>query len=286
MYEKIERLIFDGYTFSILKIGSRAWNLVKKNWAVFLGFWIVYALMSFMSNILPIVGLFISYLVIAPAMAAGFAIFADRLIRHEESNFGVFFDGFKFLNQLIPYTLLSYLIASLASIPMIVALINAGAFDFFIKVLSVDAQSIEEIGTDLVVFSTWDYILFLFSFLLIASIGILLWWTPYFIVFHKMGFWPAMQNSVKLVKRNFSLHFQLILLGVGTGIAVSLLFVLLFSALVMAAPIVNILLSLVFFVLLLLWVSWLYLLPFMAFIEVIGTQESEEDENLAGHLID
>ncbi len=289
MQEKIEHLISEGYTLSTLKTSARAWAITKKAWLFYIGFWIVFSVAYVILGMIPILGLLLSYLLLFPAVMAGFSIFSERLLQEEKPDFGFFFDGFKFLNQLIPYTLIYWLVSFVINIPMLFIFNQKGILELYLNMISGDQQAIQESITNfsLISLNGEDYLLITLTFVLSIFITLLFWWAPYLIVFHKMGFQAAIRNSVKLVQRQFGKHVELLLFALGISFLLLLAFTLLMALPIAVESFPLTFLSLfLFFFSCLLWISWILNLPLVAFEQVIGTREVEDDEYIAEHLLD
>ncbi len=285
MYQKIEQLLEEGYSFSISKTLSKAWQLTKKSWAFYLGFFFLVMMMAGIAAAIPFVGIFMLYLLIYPAAIAGIALYAERDLHGKPTEFGTFFDGFQHLRQMIPFVVVLYVLQLIASIPMFIAFSNVGLLEIYKSTLSGDYEAMMAMNSYMIMSGT-NLVLYLLSMVLYLLIAVLYWWTPYFILFHGMGFWQAMESSRKLVMRAFGKHLGLMLTMIGFIILITIAFVVLSSVLMFSGGVSAFLLILVFLIAIFLVATTYMLSPLVAFDTVIGTrEEGDEEMDLTQHLV-
>lgn len=289
MYQKIEQLLEEGYSFSISKTLSKAWQLTKKSWAPYLGFFFLVLLMAGIASAIPLVGTLVVYLLIYPAVIAGIALYAERKLHGKDVEFSTFFDGFQHLRQMIPFVVVLYVLQLIASIPMFIAFSNVGLLEIYKSALSGDYEAMQEAMMAMnsyMIMSGTNLVLYLLSMVLYLLIAVLYWWTPYFILFHGMGFWQAMESSRKLVMRAFGKHLGLMLTMIGFIILITIAFVVLSSVLMFSGGVSAFLLILVFLIAIFLVATTYMLSPLVAFDTVIGTrEEGDEEMDLTQHLV-
>ncbi|GEM_PF-1229492 len=288
MYQKIEQLLEEGYSFSISKTLSKAWQLTKKSWAFYLGFFFLVMMMAGIAAAIPFVGIFMLYLLVYPAAIAGIALYAERALHGKPTEFGTFFDGFQHLRQMIPFMVIMYVFQLVASIPMLIVFSKTGMLEFYQAAWSGNYEAMQETAMMMGAYamSGTDFILYLLSFLLSIVVGVLYWWAPYFILFHGMGFWQAMESSRKLVMRAFGKHFGLMLIMIGFMLLIGIAFVVLSGVLMFGGAVSVLLLVAVFLITIFLVATTFMLSPLVSFDTVIGTrEEGEEDVDLTQHLV-
>jgi len=98
-HTKIEKGINEGYPVQISDCYSRGWQLVINNLGLFLGYTIVYMLISMVLGFIPIIGSLAS-IAISPSLIIGYYHVADKLEKGEQVTFSNFFDGFSRLGEL------------------------------------------------------------------------------------------------------------------------------------------------------------------------------------------
>ncbi len=288
MYTKINQLLEEGYTFSISKTISKAWQVAKSSWASYLGFFLVFMLMTLITFVIPFIGIFIVYLVIYPAFIGGFALYTERKLHGQPVDFSTFFDGFKFLGQLIPYLLLLYVFQLIASIPIFIVLAKMGMFEMMQAGFSGDIESMQTtmMSMFMYAYSGTSILLYLLGLVLSIAVLILYWWAPYFILFHGMGFWQAMESSRKLVLKKIGKHFGLLLALTGYFLIIYFVFIFLMIMLAAQSLMLSIILSLFLGVVVFLWTTTTMASPLVAFDEVVGTREDDDfTEDLTEHLV-
>lgn len=98
-HSKIEKGINEGYEVFASNCYSKGWQLVINNLGLFVGFTIVYMLISMVLGLIPFIGS-LANLAISPSLIIGFYIVADKLEKGEQVTFSNFFDGFSKLGDL------------------------------------------------------------------------------------------------------------------------------------------------------------------------------------------
>ena len=120
---RITKVIDEGYEINVSSYFGKAWELVKKNLGLFVGYTLVYFLISVVLALIPFIGS-IASLVISPSLMIGYYIVADKLHRNEQATFNNFFDGFSKLGDLF----LVYLVYCLFIIGGLLLLIIPGIY--------------------------------------------------------------------------------------------------------------------------------------------------------------
>jgi uncharacterized membrane protein len=97
--EKANDLITNGYETDVMSYIGDAWQIVKSNMGMFIGYALLYTLGSVIVSFIPFIGS-LAFNVISPALAVGFAIVAKKIKYNEDYEFKNFFDGFQNFGQL------------------------------------------------------------------------------------------------------------------------------------------------------------------------------------------
>lgn len=237
-----------GYEFRFGDYISRGMDIVNRDMGSYVGFTALYLLISFVAQIIPFIGP-IANAVISPALQIGPKIVAHQMERNERYEFGTFFKGFDRLGDLFVTALLTGLIVLATMIPGLIVMLTAGGFSL---------DGFEEPNFPILALS------FLLMLIPAAYFGISYSWAPMFVWFYGMSAWEGMQASKKLISHNF------------WGIFGFLFVVGLLSALGMIV----------------LCVGLLYTLPvgiiaqYVAFADITGLHENDEEETPGDELID
>lgn len=187
--EKLASIINEGYIFHFSEYFNKGMNIFRKDIGSFVGYTLVYFVISIVLSMIPILGTIASMLITYPLLV-GFVIVAHKINRNESFEFGAFFKGFDFFTPLF----LQYLVMALVSLAFLVPLgiyayLTLDLVDFEIFAIAAKLET------------------FVFPILLLLIPLLYLYtswrWAPYFIVFYKMPFGEAMETSRKMVGRNF-----------------------------------------------------------------------------------
>lgn len=121
--KNIDNLIQDGYSIDIGRYISRGWEICQKNLGGFIGFFIIFILISLAVGLLPKdlrpVGNAISSVISGP-LTAGFFIVAFKLIKQQATTFGDFFRGFDNFLQFFLLSLVMGLLVLLGFLLLII----------------------------------------------------------------------------------------------------------------------------------------------------------------------
>ncbi len=287
MHQKIEQLLQNGYSFSVSEVLSEAWQITKSKIGIFIGFWLTYGIISGVLSNIPLIGQLISSFIIGPALMAGLAIYLDRYLHNDQPEFSNFFDGFRLLNQLIPYALLYQIIVLIAGTPLWIVLIKTN-FLTFSQLLSGNNQMLafEQIPGLTALLSSFDIVLLLAGTFLLIYVSMLYWWSIYFITLHKMSFWQAMESSRKLISRALSNNFKLLfsLIGIIFGLAVVGAFLISIFGISLNGGLI-LLLILLALPLMLFIATFITIAPFVAFHKVVGSREEDHESDFSEHLL-
>ncbi len=249
---KIETLLNDNYEFNFGQYIGDAFTVAGKYVGGFIGYTIIYFIISSALSNIPYLGTIASTL-ISYCLLVGFYIIAHRIRRNETFEFGNFFDGFQRFKDLAILSILVTIISVLAALPMI-GVIGFEAIQVF---LSEDPNGIIE------VFQNINWLLLSLTLIPLIYISIAYSWSIFFVYFHNMQPWDAMEASRKLITKKwftfFGFNFVLGLIAIG-GILVF------FVGIIYAIPVISI-------------------AGYLAFDDIVGIDEDEVKDDLFDHFI-
>ena len=208
---KIERIIADGINFKFGDYISRGFEIFQKDMGSFIGFTVIFFVLSGVIGLIPFIGSIANQLVVAPALTVGVYLFANKLDRGERPEFGTFFKGFDFTAQLALAALVMGLIMVVTLIPFGLIIWKSGWVEWYTAVVA-------NPGTPPTDFPdlppSWSFLLLLPALFL----GIAYAWTYLFIALYKLEFWDAMEASRRLITKNWFIFFAFALV---TGLIAS-----------------------------------------------------------------
>ena len=126
IHRKIDSLIEQGYDFPVSEFISKAYDVFKQAAGSFIGFLLLTFLISFIANLIPVVGFFANTFIISPALLVGWYLFADRLKSNERPEFDTFFKGFEHFSQLMLVAITTSLILLLILSPSLYIFYKTG----------------------------------------------------------------------------------------------------------------------------------------------------------------
>lgn len=192
----IERALTNGYRFNFGEYISKGFQLAQQNFGFFIGFGAVYVGISFIGNLIPIIGNLTVFITVP--LIAGMYLVADRMSKGETVDFNDFFKGFDKIKELIIMTLI--MIGILVAI-MLPAILYMGIT--FAGALATDLDMME--FSDFAASAGVATFGLLFLLLLIPAIylGVSWQWAAHLIVFCDLSPWHALETSRKLISKNF-----------------------------------------------------------------------------------
>jgi uncharacterized membrane protein len=198
---RLEAISQNGYNFRLGDYISQGFSIFGKNAGLFIGYLIVYFMISIVLALIPLLGSIGSFL-ISGALVAGFFIVAEKTDKGDYVSFSNFFDGFKDWANLFVVILLSGLFTVFALIP---------AFTYIIMAVGLEnlASLITTPDIDNNPFSDLTAINILIFFVLMFAgmlVGILFIYAPMFVVLERMQIWESMVASAKIVSKNIFMH--------------------------------------------------------------------------------
>ncbi len=194
--EKIDDLIANGYDFRFGEYISQGFNIFGKYVGGFIGFIIIYIVITSFLGVIPLLGQLIS-MVVAPPLIMGIYIVAHKIQNEEKPEFGDFFKGFDHFGQLVMTNLVMYLLILLACIPFMAAVFSSGIMQ---AVMSEDPAEILDASSN---FPVWSVVLLLPVFYLTFAYA----WSNMFVVFFNVDFWTALEASRKVVTKKWLIIF-------------------------------------------------------------------------------
>jgi len=218
----IESAIENGYDFKIGDYFSKGFEIFKKNPGGYLGYVIVFIVISLITSFIPLLGTLIG-VVINPALGVGIAIAAHKQEKTGSEDFGNFFKGFDFLAQLVVANIVMLVIYIMLAIPLIFIV----GFSAITAFASGDSDAIMESYGQIASMGLGIFVMII----IFLYVGISLRWTNYLIVFHKYDAVEAIKTSWKLVNKSWFMHFAfgilafLALIGGIIALIIGILFV-------------------------------------------------------------
>jgi hypothetical protein len=194
--DKIQTLLNNGYQFNFSKYIGDAFTLAGKNVGGFIGYTLLYLIISSAMSNIPYLGQVGSTLISYPLMV-GFYIIASRIQKNEVYEFGNFFDGFQRFKDLAILSILISLVSLAAALP-ILAVVGFGIFEL--------------IGNDdptaiIAIFENVNWGLFALTTIPLIYVTIAYAWSVFFVYFHNMQPWEAMEASRKLITKRWFTFF-------------------------------------------------------------------------------
>lgn len=181
---------------------SRGFQFMNQNFGMLLGFTLVSILISFIAQVIPIVGIFLSML-ITPVLQIGYAQFTYASIRERRVDFNEFFKGFNKIWMLLATYLLTVIVSLLALLPGLIFWYQAGVFDWFMGMMEEYPfiESVPELGdsVDMTLFWLGTLAVFIGG----ITLTILFAWSLNIVWFFNVGPVEALSASRKLIARNW-----------------------------------------------------------------------------------
>lgn len=252
--QKVQSLVSNGYPFKMGEYISKGFNIFSKNPGGFIGFTLLYLLMSTVISLVPFIGSLVSSLVIGPALSAGFLLVACKLDRDEPTEFGDFFKGFQYLNQLIVLTLVMDLIVMGSLIPLGVVVYQTGIFGWYMDLMAnpFDAGEMPHVPV-------WTLLLALPAmYLSIAYVFAI----PN-VIFQGLGFWEALEASRRIITKNW---FLFLLFFIVLGLIVVAGVIALLIGMLIALPAI-------------------FCAQYAAYADIVGIPDGES-EDIIDHLVE
>ncbi len=215
---KFQELIDFGYEFRFGEYLSQGFDILKQNIGGFIGFTLIYFMISYILALIPFLGGIVNSLIVSPCLMAGAFIVANLINTNQKFEFSNFFDGFKKLEKIAIASLLMNLVILAALIPMILVILAMGLSGLFVDFFLYPEQWIGSREF----FPIWIFIFTAPAIYLSVAYS---WMIP-LIVFYDLDPWPALETSRKIITKQWWWVFAFIfVLGLLMVFGVILLFV-------------------------------------------------------------
>jgi uncharacterized membrane protein len=209
----IEDVLQNGYSISIGDVWNRGSEIWKKNIGGFLLYLIIGYIAIMIVGIIPILGTFVTSLILSPAFAGGFFIAAYAITKNGSVSANDYTLGFRKMADNALFVLMSFFIMILIFTPVILSVI--GSIALLIKADYKTPSGIQEVITLLapvfgimavcLVIAILAYILFMLAYPLIHVYG--------------LSAWEAITTSARTVLKQYLtfilLALTLLLLNIG-----------------------------------------------------------------------
>lgn len=252
LQSKINNLVANGYQVEIGKYIGIAWENFKQTPMSYIGYALLMMLIAIGLAFVPFGGL------LTPIFTVGFALFANKIQRGERPDFGRFFDGF---NSRPGHLVLVGFISGLIMVAVLIPFFVIGGASLFAAIGDLDSGAPPDFsGLNIAVLIMGG----LLAMVPIIYLSIAWSWAAYFVAFKGLDFWPAMEASRKIITRKwFSFLGFAIVLGL-----------------------ISMAGFLFFLIGLLITMPWVTIASFIAFEQIIGLNEENDEIDLIDHLID
>lgn len=260
-YPKIQKIIDEDYKFRFGDYFSDAAKILEEYWLELIGFFVFYFFASYSINLVPDFGSLVTTL-FGPVLLSGVYIFIRKGVVDRKNSFDDFFEGFKFINQILPRVLATNVIILMAAVPFGYFVYESGLVDWVIEVVQNpnDSENLAES------FPGFPPLYSLFLLIPVFYFAISYMWADLFIVMKKMNFWDAMEASRQVITNNWMtifLFYLVIFIGIILSVFVTCGFGILIS------------------------IPFLFIINYVAFADVIGLNDAEEEDgDIFDHLID
>lgn len=195
---KLQELIDQGYDFKFGEYMTNAFGILQKKLGLFIGFFLLYIIVTSVVGSIPFIGQIANSLVIGPAAFAGIFIVCNRIDRGEDARFEDFFKGFDYVSSLAIAALLTSAIALASVAPMVYFAWQYGLVDWYYNLI-VDPMSFSAVPD----IPFWIFIFILPGIYLSVAYS----WVYPFIVFYKLPAWEAMEMSRQLITKKWFTYF-------------------------------------------------------------------------------
>jgi hypothetical protein len=225
---QIQNAILNGYEFRTGHYISKSFEFFKERAGEFIGFTVVYLIISLITGVIPVVGTLISIVISGP-LSLGAMIYTHKMQNNQEMDFSGFFDGFKKFTPLFVTYVFQILIYIILAIPLFILV----GFEVLQAVLSGDTESVLEFGKTIVASSG----IFAVMVLVFIYAGISMRWSLHLAYFFNYSPLEAIKESFIIVNKRWFSHLGFVLL---CGLIAILGVIALFIGLLVAVPIISI----------------------------------------------
>lgn len=244
-----------GYNINSREYMNKGWELFKVNPGEFVVYTLMALIITALASLIPVFGP-----IAAIPLLPGIVIVGHKLDKNRNYAFADFFSGYQKAANLFLVVFITMFLVSLLLIPL--AYFSFSTIYSGIQVSDhIESEEIEGIAFKITLLLVAGLLLGIFIFLVV---GVMWLWTTFFILFHGLGAWAAMEASRKLVLRNW----------LGT---------LLFILKLLLISIVAILLT--FGIGFLVVIPWLYLTLYSAFEDITKFDDETQKDDLFEHFV-
>lgn len=200
---QVEKSLEFGYNFTPSAYFSSGLNYFSERIGEFIGFTILYLLISLLTGSIPVIGTIISLIISGP-LSIGVVIFTHQLHTGQNPEFSNFFDGFKKFTPLFATYILQMAIYLILATPLLFLI----GIDILTSFSSGDMEAIMESGD---LFIQNRGILFVY-FLLFIYVVVSFRWSLHLAYFHNYSPVNAIKTSFLLVNKKWGSHFVFVLI--------------------------------------------------------------------------
>src|SRR5690606_30696718 len=225
---QLEEALIHGYEFNPGTYSSKGFEYFKERAGEFIGFTLVYLIISMVIGMIPFIGQVVSIVISGP-LSVAYLIFTHRMHTGDTVEFSNFFDGFKKFSPLFATYLIQIAIYLILALPLIFLI----GFEFIQQIASSDVEAIMD-SADLL----RDNAIIMFAYvLLFIYIGISFRWSLHLAYFFDYSPVQAIKTSFMLVSKNWFSHLLFILIA---SLVAILGVVALVIGLLVAIPVISI----------------------------------------------
>lgn len=190
MTQKLANHLANGYSVKVGNYLSRGWELFKANMGSNIGFIVVYLILAFICNLIPIIGS-LGSVFLAPMAYGIYLVNRNFLVNQKAPEFGDYFKGYDHTVKIIVMSLIS----GVAAITIILLSAGSIVLPMFLGGGLDDANGILE-----ALKSKWIFLVF--GFILIIFISMIMQAATFIAVFHKEDIGSAISLGFKFVLKN------------------------------------------------------------------------------------
>ena len=203
MSQKLQNHLANGYEVKIGDYISRGWEIFKANMGGYIGFTLLFGLISITCNFIPFVNI-VAGIIITPCLQFGFHLVSNQISEKRVTpEFGTFFNGFQHIGKLAIIALITGLIVLACLIPTFISMGVSALSN--LKDSTAMLTSLLSSSLPLLIIGGLVILYFVVSWSFAGLIA----------VFHNKEAWASMEISRKLVSKNW---FMILLLIIVIGI--------------------------------------------------------------------
>lgn len=216
-YKEIaNKLGVEGYQFDLASYFSQGWKLTLKSYGWLLLFGMIYCAIWAVSIFIVILGPIAHFFILGPVLQGGVIYFLHKKATTGESDFSMFFSGFKDIGRLTGLNILIWLMIFISVIPMFYSWLDMYGFDVsngftFSTSNPEDMKMLKNhIANHGLVFFGGN----LLSLILVFCVATLSIFANQFVIIGRLSPVDAIKSSIQVVKKKiFSIFLFLVILG-------------------------------------------------------------------------